>query len=263
MRSRVARRCFEEEAPSMENEVRLIALRYSPWSERARWALDHHHIAYRELRHEPVIGELKLRRVVSPRKGRYTVPVLLTGKEVLTESWDIAQYADRVGSSAKLIGAREKEIGAFNERVDSAMSAGRALFTRRLLASGAARDETLPRQIPRPLRVLLRPMTWLGTRWFSNKYGLAAYDPVRALEELRRLLDSMRAKLGGGDYLLGSFSYADILGAVALQSVVPVADEYIRLGPASRRVWTDPVLAADYADLVAWRDRLYARHRRE
>lgn len=247
----------------MTNEVRLITLSYSPWSERARWALDHHHVAYRELPHEPVIGERKLRRVVGPRAGRYTVPVLLTGEEVLTESWDIARYADRVGSSPPLIGeARLNEVRDFNERVDSAMSAGRALFTERLLASGAARDETLPRQIPRPLRVLLRPMTWLGTRWFAHKYALGAYDPVRALEELRRLFDSMRAKLGGGDYLLGSFSYADIVGAVALQAVVPVADEYIRLGPASRGVWTDPVLAGDYADLVAWRDRLYGRHRR-
>ena len=96
------------------------------------------------------------------------------------------------------------------------MAAGRALFTARLLASGAARDETLPRQIPASLRPLLRPMTWLGVRWFANKYALATYDPVRALEELRRLFDSVRAKLGGGDYLLGSFSYADILGAVAL-----------------------------------------------
>ncbi len=247
----------------MEAEVRLVALRYSPYSERARWALDHHHIEYRELPHEPVIGERKLRRIVGPRKGRYTVPVLLTGVEVLTESWDIVRYAERVGRSTPLIGdARLEEVRAFNERVDGAMAAGRALFTVRLLGSGAARDETLPRKIPPSLRRLLRPMTWLGTRWFAHKYALGAYDPVRALEELRRLFDSMRAQLGAGDYLLGSFSYADILGAVALQSVVPVADEYIRLGPASRRVWTDPVLARDYADLVAWRDRLYERHRR-
>jgi glutathione S-transferase len=248
----------------MATEVRLIALSYSPYSERARWALDHHHIPYRELRHEPVIGELGLRRVVGPRKGRYTVPVLLTGDEILSDSWDIVRYAERVGGSTPLIGeARQEEVRAFNERVDRAMEAGRALFTQRLLSSGPARDETLPRRIPRPLRAVLRPMTWLGTRWFAHKYALGAYDPVRALEELRRLLDSMRAKLGASDYLLGSFSYADILGAAALQSVVPVADEYIRLGPASRRVWTDPVLASDYADLVAWRDRLYARHRRE
>jgi glutathione S-transferase len=260
----LARSGSAHEAPAMTDEVRLITLSYSPWSERARWALDHHHIPYREVPHQPVLGELELRRIVGPRQGRYTVPVLLTGEEILTESWDIARYADRMGRAEPLIGeTREKELRDFNERVDSAMAAGRALFTPRLLASGAAREETLPPQIPRPVRFLLRPMTWLGVRWFSSKYALGAYEPVRALEELRRLFDSIRARLAGGDYLLGSFSYADILAAVALQSVVPVADEYIRLGPASRRVWTDPVLAGDYADLVAWRDRLYARHRRE
>ena len=37
--------------------VDLYSLVYSPWSEKARWALDHHRIAYRRVRYEPVIGE--------------------------------------------------------------------------------------------------------------------------------------------------------------------------------------------------------------
>jgi glutathione S-transferase len=247
----------------MPQDIELITLRYSPWSERARWALDHHGIQYREVRHEPVLGERKLRRIVGPRKGPYTVPVLVTRDEILTESWDIARYADRVGKSEPLIAeAQMKEVRDFNDRVDSAMAAGRALLVERLLQDGPARDESLPRKIPPRVRVLLRPMTWLGMRWFANKYALGDHDPVRAISELRRLFDSMRAKLAGGDYLLGRFGYADILGAVALQGVVPVADQYIRLGPASRRAWAHPALGAEYADLVGWRDRLYARHRR-
>lgn len=246
----------------MPHELQLIALRYSPWSERARWALDHHRIRYREVPHEPLLGERKLRRLVGPRADRPSVPVLLTGEEILTESWDIARYADRVGEARPLLPEGQiEEVREFNERVDSAMAAGRALLVARLLASGAARDETLPRQIPPRLRPLLRPLSWLAVRWFGSKYGVAAHDPIRALEEQRRLFDSMRAKLGGGDYLLDGFSYADILGAVALQGVAPVADAYVRLGPASRRAWTNPELAAEYSDLIAWRDRLYARHR--
>lgn len=35
----------------------------------------------------------------------------------------------------------------------------------------------------------------------------------------------------------------------------------IRLGPATRAVWTQPALAAEFADLLAWRDGLYAAHR--
>ena len=41
----------------------------------------------------------------------------------------------------------------------------------------------------------------------------------------------------------------------------PVDGRYIFLGPATREVWTHGRLATDYPDLLAWRDRLYARHR--
>jgi glutathione S-transferase len=40
-----------------------------------------------------------------------------------------------------------------------------------------------------------------------------------------------------------------------------VDDRYIRLGEASRKVWSHPDLAAEFADLVTFRDELYARHR--
>ena len=50
--------------------------------------------------------------------------------------------------------------------------------------------------------------------------------------------------------------------ATMLQGVQPVADEYIRLGPATRSVWTQPALAAEFPELLAWRDALYRQHRR-
>ena len=50
--------------------------------------------------------------------------------------------------------------------------------------------------------------------------------------------------------------------ASVLQGVAPVSGQYIRLGPATRGVWTQPALAAEFSDLIAWRDELYARQRR-
>ena len=61
--------------------------------------------------------------------------------------------------------------------------------------------------------------------------------------------------------LLGEFSYADIAMASALQFVAPVGDEHIRLGPATRRAWTDLDLAGELTDLIEWRDQLYASRR--
>ena len=49
----------------------------------------------------------------------------------------------------------------------------------------------------------------------------------------------------------GTFSFADVAMVVALQFVEPVADRYIRLGPATRRAWTNERFRHDYADLLA------------
>src|SRR5579862_5425480 len=90
---------------------KLVVLSYSPWSERARWALDHHGLTYRTVQHTPFIGERRLRRLTGGRQGRATVPVLIDGDTLLTDSWDIALYADQLGPAAKLIPAgRESEV---------------------------------------------------------------------------------------------------------------------------------------------------------
>jgi glutathione S-transferase len=80
----------------------LVSLKVSPWSERAKWALDHHGLTYDVVEHFPILGERRLRRIVGAGKPKATVPVLIAGDEVLSESWDIASYADRVGTGAKL-----------------------------------------------------------------------------------------------------------------------------------------------------------------
>jgi glutathione S-transferase len=82
------------------------------------------------------------------------------------------------------------------------------------------------------------------------------------LELMERALEELREGLAGGDYLVADqLTYADIAMATSLQFVAPVDERYIRLGRASRKAWSEPALSARYADLVAWRDRLYERHR--
>jgi len=76
------------------------------------------------------------------------------------------------------------------------------------------------------------------------------------------VLETLRSALSQGSrYLLGSFSYADIAMAVSLQGVLPVADRFIPLEPATREVWTRGDIAASFPDLLAWRDQLYELHR--
>jgi len=242
----------------------LVVLPVSPWSERARWALDHHGLAYRVVEHSPFIGERKLRRLVGPTKPRATVPVLLDGERAFTDSWDIAKHADEVGASAKLfLPGREDDVRRWCGVADACANGARALVNAGMLRDAASLDETLPPPIPGFERPLLRPVTRYGTRWFARKYGIDLDDDTSqaeravraALEELRRALDE------GGRYLLGSFSYADIAMTSVVQAVRPVTHARYPLGTATRRVWTHEGLAKEFGDVVAWRDALYRDHR--
>jgi glutathione S-transferase len=247
----------------MSSERSLVAFHISPYSERARWALDHHRLSYRTIEHKPYLGERRLRRLVGKEKKVATVPVLIAGDQVITESWDIARYADREGRGTTLIPAeREADIRNWNMLADEAMGAVRGLVTAAMLASPGALDEGLPPAVPQPLRPLFRPIARYGTNWFAKKYGLRADEVPARRAKLRANLETLRARISkDAPYLLGSFSYADVVMAVVLQGVKPVDDRYLRLGPATRAIWTQQEIAEDYVDLLAWRDRLYEQHR--
>ena len=248
---------------SMSNARRLVQLSYSPWSERARWALDHHGIVYQTVEHVPFLGEMRLRRIVGKKAGRATVPVLIDGATVLNESWDIATYADRTGSGSKLIPSeREHDIRVWTDLADQASSQGRLLVVSSLLASDAALDESLPFPLPSWLHATMRPVTRFGLRWFARKYDLPPAAAEEIENRMRPALERLRSAVANSPFLVGGkFSYADIAMASLLQGISPVGSGYIRLGPATRRAWTRPALERDYPELVRWRDNLYLEHR--
>jgi glutathione S-transferase len=241
----------------------LVALHVSPWSERAKWALDHHGLAYTVVEHLPVLGERKLRRLVGPTKPKATAPVLIAGEEVFSESWDIAKYADREGSGAKLIPPQhETTIAQWVALADGAGVAGRSLVIASMLASPRALDENGPPAVPAWLRPLLRPVARQAMQAFARKYELNLDDSEAPTRTVRAAMDALRKGLAvSAPYLLGAFGYADIALASIIQGFSPVADSFLKLGPATRAAWTRPDLATDYADLVAWRDLVYARQR--
>jgi glutathione S-transferase len=247
---------------SAPSERRLYALKLSPWSERARWVLAHHRLPYREIEHLPFLGERRLRRVLGNRPGRATVPVLLDGDQVFADSWAIARHADRQGRAEQLLPPElEGDIRRWHDLAETSMAAGRALTVARLLASDAALEETLPPQAPRLVRRLLRPLARYGTRWFARKYEVDLQGAAAAERTMCEALDVLRSSLRSSRYVLGRYSYADIIAATMLQGIAPVANRHIRLGPATRAAWTNEGVAARYADLVSWRDELYEKHR--
>lgn len=239
----------------------LFGLVYSPWTERARWALDHHRIRYRYREHVPLLGEGLLRWAArGSGEKQASVPLLRDGHEVLGDSFRIILHADRVGQGAKLV-PDASVIETWLASIEPALHAVRKRVTRRTLADPEALKEAAAGAMPTVVAGFFRPVAAMGARFIARKYGFDASEQEQDSPLVSAVLDEVRAQLDGGAYLGEAFSAADILAATFLQSVKPVADSIIRLGPATRRAWSRPELAEEYDDLIAWRDQLYATHR--
>ncbi len=243
----------------------LIALPYSPWSEKARWALDHHSIPYRESEYAPLFGMPLLRWKTKKFRGRLTVPIFLQDGRVLTDSWDIARHAERSGKGDTLFPTRrQSEIREWNERGERCLRAGRALLLQRVSRDRPAQSEYLPRAIPKRLRLWFGPATAaVGMGYFRRKYQIQTIPEAELENRIALELESLRQTLAdAGPYICGRFSYADIAMSMVLQFVEPVGNDYLRLGAHGRPCWRSPNLIRRFGDLIAWRDDLYRRHRR-
>jgi glutathione S-transferase len=244
----------------------LYQISSSPWSERARWALDHHGIAYRQIEHMIMLGEPILRLRLGRLRGPLSMPLYVDPARQLTllDSVEIARHADAVGTGAKLFPAgRERDVDAWVRRSTDVMEAGRSLLLPRLLGDRAARRESFTPHIPGALRGVLDPLARLGTRFVRRKYRGFEHDEASAERTIRGALEAARARLAtGATSLLDSgFSFADLALAASLQMVRPVEHPAYELGAATRAAWTNGPIAGEFADLLAWRDRVYLEHR--
>lgn len=236
----------------------LVALPYSPWSEKARWALDHHGIGYVEETYVPMVGEPWLRVRTRKLTGRVSVPVLITPHGVIFDSLRIARHADRIGKAPSLF-PREHEsaIDDWNAASEEMLDAARGLVIRRLQQSPDALEEALPSFVPDVARPALRPLARFGAAFVARKYDARGEE-----ERIDAVLARLRAALDGGrEYLFDRFSYADITMAVALQSI-KAPEGHLKIGPATRETWTDTLRASRDTDLLAWRDAIYRKQRR-
>jgi glutathione S-transferase len=245
--------------------IKLIAMPISPWSEKARWALDHHQVAHRYVEHVPMLGEPLLRARAKQWKGRVSVPLLTDGDVRLNDSFAIAQHAEKIGSGTPLFAAGfEAETEAWNQTSERALSAGRSLVLPKIAESRGALAENLPPFVPGMLRSTLAPITASAVGFLTRKY--AAQESLGdAYGVIAGACASLEEALGGRETLIeGGFTYADIAASVMLMVVrppdVPEA-RHIRIGRATRECWTEPSLVKRFAGLLEWRDRIYARHR--
>lgn len=238
----------------------LVHLPQSPWSEKARWALDHHGVEYKLLEHVPMVFEPVLRIWARDLRRRITVPILFEGSQAFADSLAIAERAEELGGGSPLFPRSSlAEIVGWNDVAEQVMWAGRARAMQRMLDSKDSLVEQLPVALRFGGRALL-PIAKMGAAFVRSKHVPASTSPAELEAAMTAGLDKARAALAGRGYLTGAaFTFADIAMACALGFVVPPAR--LALGPATRDVFTDLKLASVYADLVEWRDHLIEHHR--
>jgi glutathione S-transferase len=242
----------------------LLGLPYSPWTEKARFALAVRRVPHVFRRYEPVLGEPALRIMLHRLTGRVSVPVLTTDEgRILPDSLEIARWADGHGEGPRLF-PPEHEVAVlrFVALSERALASGRALSLQRMLADDEALVELVPRSIRRTAPALARHIGAVAIARTIRKYGADRDSREAHRQRLVAALDELRAALAkappgqGPATLLGCFTFADITMAQVLVSVEPPPSG-LKLGPASRRAFVDPDLRERYADLCAWRDALY------
>ena len=236
----------------------LIGISYSPWTQKARWSLEHHGITYRYSEHLMMVGIPVLCLKSSRWASDVTVPTMICDTEVLPNSYAIARWADRQGESSSLFPEEQVEvITEWNSLSDSLLESGRLLLTQAMLREPRSLVEAMPplmRFLPGSMVVAKQ-----AARYVLRRYDRPG-DPVLWRKTMERGLVTLREALQGGDYLLGSFTFADVAMATALQMVSPPANRYVQMGPVSRQCWTRAELVDGASDLLAWRDRIFERH---
>lgn len=243
----------------------LLGLPYSPWSEKARWALEARGIAYDRRLYQPLLGELGLRKKLGKWSGVVSVPVLTDDDgRVIADSAQIARWADGRGTGPAMFPAGdEAKIEQLIALSDRGLAAGRALSLLRLLDD----EQGVLEMVPRKLRSVpgTRALARAGIARTLRKYR-GVRDRQAARAALAEVLEEVRAALAkapaaqGVRTLLGRFTFADVAVAQVLAFVEPPAFG-LRLGEATRRSFCDDELRERFADLVAWRDSLYDTYR--
>jgi glutathione S-transferase len=201
----------------------------------------------------PTLSEPGLRLRLRQWSGTVSVPILVGDGQIVRGSWDIARFANEHSGVASL--GDFSEIAPWHELSERALEEGRSRVVRSVLENPDALEEAVaalfPRVLARPLRFIARDAAARLNRKYAHlvQPGSLRNALVRTRDQLER---------AGGDFLLGKFSFADITMAVILEMVAPIARTEPPLGPATKACWSAPELAAEFQDLLRWRERLVA-----
>jgi glutathione S-transferase len=201
--------------------VTLITIPFSHYCEKARWALDRCGIAYTEEGHLPLFHYLAVRRAGAKR----TVPVIVDGEHVLTDSTDIIAWADAREPGTLL--PTEPEARAEALALEDAFDLQLGPATRRWgyyhMLPRKDLDHLIVRGAP---RWEARVLTWsrpLAVRMLSRSLKIDAAGAERSRQKIAStfarvadLLADGRRYLVGGRFTVADLAFAALAGPVVL-----------------------------------------------
>lgn len=229
----------------------------SPWSLKPRWALHYYQIDHRQTNYFAGLMELWLRWKLWQWSGRVTVPVLITPSGNLTDGIDIARWADAHTTDRDLHSLfpqdRLDDIRRWEQRCNAVMQYNRGQFLQFSQASADRYKHFSPRfLLSLPFgEQLARIFGGAIIRHLNTKY--ADLSSATTLEQAKATVLQIKDTLQRpNDYLLGTFTYADISAAVLLQGLRMV----IGIGTPDAQSLAQLVDSG----LQQWQDKMYQHH---
>ncbi|GMH36296.1 hypothetical protein BSKO_04164 [Bryopsis sp. KO-2023] len=240
----------------------LYSIRFSPWTLKAKWALAHYDAQHTNKEFLSGVTDAILRWKTKNFCGRLTVPILIgEGGVVLTESFEIAQWAGlNKGPNCQggdlFDGVDADVMKQWNQRSDEILNYSRSLALQGMMNNGDATKQTLPKLLQNSLGVMIaKRFLRKLTKKYENEPG------TNSKENARECLVVLREALAksGGEYITGSFSYADIVMVIALLAVYPF-NGVMPAFPEFQEAFTVPGFSEEFADLVEWGKKIVAKH---
>ncbi|MGH2900049.1 MAG: glutathione S-transferase family protein [Solirubrobacteraceae bacterium] len=195
-------------------ECTLITIPISHFCEKARWALDRAGVDWEERAHLQVLHWAAVRRAGS--KDR-TVPVLVCGSTVLSQSADILAFADERAPAERRIYPRDPgEAAAVRELerdFDTRLGPeGRRWLYEHMRGRRALVRKYAPTGVPRWERLGLPIAYGTVARIIDRHFDIDAQTAARSLDAVRATFDEVGERLRDGrPFLMGErFTAADL-----------------------------------------------------
>jgi glutathione S-transferase len=206
----------------------LITIPISHYCEKARWALDRAGVSYREERHLQLIHRFAVHRA----GGGRTVPVLVCGERVFTESADILDEADAEAPPDRLLYPEDPgaagEVRALERDFDAELGPhGRAWMYNEIRGRRDLAMDYGCTGVPAWQRRTLQATYPMAIRGIDRYLGITPAGAAESKLRVRRVFDEVGERLGDGrPYLCGDrFTAADLTFA-ALAAAVLMPPEY-------------------------------------